>query len=123
MPTKIMLFARILLGLIFLVFGLNGFFHFIPAQLSTAGSEYMTGFVQTPFYILLKATEVITSLLLLVNFFTPLALIILAPISINILVFHIFYEAKTIPLAIAIIILQLLVAYGRKDCFKPLLRK
>jgi len=123
MPTKIMLFGRIILGLIFLIFGLNGFFQFIPIKMNPEAMEFFAALTATPFFIFLKSTEVIVGLMLIFNFFVPLALIILAPISINILLFHLFVDRSILPLAIAIVIIHMLEAYGRREAYRSLFRR
>ena len=88
----LILVARILLGLMFTVFGLNFFFHFIPqpppppAAGAFAGAMFATGYL----FNLLKVLEVLSGLALLSGFFVPLALAVLAPIIVNILFFHAF---------------------------------
>ncbi|MEP7053586.1 MAG: DoxX family protein, partial [Pseudomonadota bacterium] len=95
--SKLPSVARVLLGLTFFVFGLNGFLHFIPqpapppAAGAFAGAMMATGY----FFPLLKATEVLAGALLLGNRYVPLALAVLAPVIINIVAFHLFLEPPT----------------------------
>ncbi len=116
--------ARILLGLIFFVFGLNGFFNFIPsppppeAAMKFFGAMMGTGY----FFPLLKATEVIAGLALLTNFFVPLALIILAPIIVNIFFFHYFLAPEGLLVAVAVVSLELFLAHTYRAVFKILFR-
>lgn len=89
--NKAQLVARILLGLIFTVFGLNGFLNFLPmppmpeAAGAFAGALAATGYM----FPLIKGIEVITGLMLLAGFQVPFALLLLAPIVVNILAFHV----------------------------------
>ena len=88
--------ARILLGLVFFVFGLNGFFQFIPPP-PTPMPERATAFLGAMmgagyFLPLLAGTQTIAGALLLANRFVPLALIVLAPVIVNIIAFHLFLE-------------------------------
>ena len=71
--------GRVLLGLVFFVFGLNGFFNFIPVPpMPEKAVTFMTGLMSSHYFLpLLKATEVICGALLLSGFFVPLALVIL----------------------------------------------
>src|SRR5438876_10334451 len=84
--------ARLFLGLVFTVFGLNFFLHFLPTPPLTpragafAGALFATGYL----FPLLKITEVVAGLLLLSNRFVPLALAVLAPVVINVVGFHLF---------------------------------
>src|SRR6188768_3359686 len=82
--------ARILLGLVFFVFGLNGFLHFLPQPpMSGPPADFIGAlFVSGYMFPLIKGTEVIASILLLTNRFVPLALAVLAPVVVNIVAFH-----------------------------------
>jgi uncharacterized membrane protein YphA (DoxX/SURF4 family) len=117
--------ARILLGLIFFVFGLNGFLQFIPQPpLPDEAMKFMMGLMAAPYFFpLLKATEVIAGLLLLSNCFVPLALILLAPISLQIFLFHVALAPAGTAMAVVIIILGLYLAWTRKDSYKSVLSK
>lgn len=89
---KIAMVSRYLLGLIYFVFGLNGFLNFIPVPKDAfpeAAMQFMTGLMGSGYFFpFLKGTEVVCGLLLLAGLWCPLALIILAPITINIILFH-----------------------------------
>ena len=85
--------ARLLLGLIFFVFGLNGIFNFIPAPavMPQAALDYFGALMATKFFMpLLIATEIICGALLLARVASPLALVILAPVTLNIMLTHVF---------------------------------
>ncbi len=92
MKSKIQLASIYLLGLIYFVFGLNGFLEFIPAPkdpMPEGAMALMNGFMASKYmFPFIKGTEVIGGLLLLSGFWRPVALIILAPITLNILAFH-----------------------------------
>lgn len=110
MPTV----ARILLGLMFFVFGLNGFLNFIPTPTQIpekaaafAGALMATGY----FFPFLKGVEVLCGLLLLVGAFVPLALIVLAPIVINIVLFHAFLEPSGLPVTLVISVLMIYLSF------------
>ncbi len=113
--------TRLLLGLIFTVFGLNGFLHFLPTPAPEgAAAEFMGGLAATGYFFpLLKGTEVAPGLLLLANRCVPLALVILAPITINILAFH-KLAPEGLPLALGITALHLAVAWFERAAFRPL---
>ena len=115
--------ARYLMGLVFFVFGLNGFLNFIhqppppPAAGAFAGALFASGY----FFPLLKSTEVISGALLLGNRYVPLALTLLAPIVVNIFAFHAFLEPSGLPIAILVIALEIFLAWSYRDAFKPML--
>lgn len=116
--------ARVLLGLIFVVFGLNGFFNFIPApEMSEAAGSLMGAFVATGYFmIVVKLVEVTSGLMILTGRFLPLGLILLAPVSVNILLFHIFLDTAGLPMALFIIIAQLFLAWEYRDSFSGVLQ-
>ena len=114
--------ARLLLGLIFAIFGLNGFLHFIPMPPPEGvAAEFMGGLAATGYFFpLMAATQVAVGLALLANRFTPLALIILAPITIQIVAFH-SIAPDGMPLALLVIALHLGLAWNYRSVFSPLL--
>jgi putative oxidoreductase len=122
--TKIEMGARIILGLIFLIFGLNGFLNFIPMPPPPENMmKFMMGMMETGYFMpLLKGAEVICGILLLANIFVPLALIILAPICLNIFLVHAFMAPDGLPMAIAILILGGAIAWARFDKFSEILK-
>jgi uncharacterized membrane protein YphA (DoxX/SURF4 family) len=124
MTSKLRTVARILLGLIFFVFGLNGFLHFIPQPPPTGTTATFVGGLAATgyFFPLLKAVEVISGLLLLLNRFVPLALVMLAPIVVNILAFHAVLAPSGLPLALLVLVLELGLARAYRASFAPLLR-
>src|SRR5438445_167939 len=86
--------ARILLGIVFLVFGANYFLHFIPAGPPPERAlGFIMGHVGSGYFLpLLKVTEIVAALFLLSNRFVPLALAVLAPIVVNVVAFHVFLD-------------------------------
>jgi putative oxidoreductase len=82
--------ARFLLGFIFLVFGLNGFLHFIPSSPPSGTAGQFVGALFVSHYLVpIFLLQVISAVLLLINRYVPLALTLLAPIIVNILLIHI----------------------------------
>ena len=109
------LIARLLMGLTFFVFGLNGFLRFIPAPPPTGLAGQFAGILFTShLYVVIFAVQVIGGLLLLVNRFVPLALIILGPVIVNIFFFHLFMAPSGLPLAIVVVALWVIVAMRNK---------
>ncbi len=92
--SKAVLGARLALGLIFTIFGLNGFFHFIPLPEMSEGANGFLGALAATGYMLplIKITEIGCGVLLLFGRWVPLALTVLAPVVLNIVLFHVFLE-------------------------------
>lgn len=90
MLSKVTVGTRVLLGLIYFVFGLNGFLNFIPVPPMPENIvSFMTALMNTGYFMpVLKGTEVIGGAMLLTGIGAPLALVILAPITIQIFLFH-----------------------------------
>jgi putative oxidoreductase len=110
------LIARLLLGIIFLVFGLNGFLQFIPMPPPTGvAAQFFGAIFASHYYIVIFAVQVLGGLLLLVNRFVPLALVILGPVIVNIFFFHTLMAPAGIPLAILVVILWAIVAVRNKQ--------
>jgi putative oxidoreductase len=112
--NKLPTITRVLLGLIFFVFGLNGFLNFIPVPPDLPeGLKAFTGGLMASryFFPFLKGTEVICGLLLLSGAFVPLALVVLAPIIINIFLTHAFLAPSGLPMAVVIGALEIYLAF------------
>lgn len=115
--------ARIFLGLVFTVFGLNGFLNFLPApELPGPGGAFIAGLAATGYmFPLIKGTEVVAGLMLLGNRFVPLALTLLAPVTVNIFLFHAIL-VPGVGLPLVIIAAQLGLAYAHRDAFRSMLK-
>ncbi len=96
---KLPTIARIFLGLIFFIFGLNGFLMFItPPPMSQGAMNLMMSFVESGYLLpFVKLTEVVCGALLLSGLFVPLALVMLAPIVLNIVALHLFLDPNGLP--------------------------
>lgn len=117
-----MLIARILLGLMFLVFGLNFFLHFIPMQTPPGlAGQYMGALFLSHYALAIGALQAIGGALLLSGVYVPLALTILGPIIVNILLFHIFMAPKGIPPGLLAAVLWFVVFYGYRKAFAGIL--
>jgi uncharacterized membrane protein YphA (DoxX/SURF4 family) len=115
--------ARILLGLVFTVFGLNGFLNFLPPpELPEAAVPFMTGLASTGYFFpLLKLVEVVAGIFLLAGLFVPLALILLAPIVVNIAMFHFLLAPGEWWMGVLVVVLEIIVARGYWDSFSGVL--
>lgn len=110
--------ARFLLGGLFLTFGLNGFFHFIPMPPPTGvAAEFMGALFASRYWTIIFGTQVLGGFLLLINRFVPLALALLGTIIANIVLFHIFMAPAGLPLAAIVVVLWLIVALRNKQYF------
>jgi putative oxidoreductase len=116
--------ARYLLGLVFLVFGVNGFLHFIPMQpMPGAAGQFMGAIYGTGYLTVIFLLEVVSALLLLSGFYVPLGLVLIAPVIVNILLFHLFLAPAGIPLALVMVILWVLTALSVKSAFAGILQQ
>lgn len=113
--------CRLLLGLIFFVFGLNGLLHFIPMPLPEGDALTWFGIMAKHDWMNFVAVEqLIAGLLLLVGRFVPLALALLAPVIVNILLYHALLWPHGYAPALLVLLLELflLAVYWRS--FAPL---
>src|SRR6266702_1662600 len=112
------LIARILLGLLFAVFGLNGFLHFIPQPPPTGlAGQYIGALFVSHYLVVVFLLELIGGLLLLANRFVPLALVLLGPVIVNILLFHASLAPEGLPMAFFATVLWLVVFAGVRSAF------
>ena len=115
--------ARYLASLIFLVFGLNGFLHFIPLPPpGGVAGQFMGALFASHYVTLIFGLQVMAAVLLLVNRFVPLALAILAPVIVNILAFHALMAPSGLPLALFVVVLWTLIFVDVRTAFAPLLQ-
>jgi len=114
---------RILFGLIFLIFGLNLFLQFLPQPpMPPAAGEFFGALAKTGYFIpMLGATQVISGALLLTGIAVPLALVLLAPVIMNILLFHLFLAPDGLPLALIVVALEVILAWMHRDAYGPLI--
>jgi putative oxidoreductase len=112
------LVARILLGLMFLVFGLNGFLNFLPMPMPPGAAGEYVGLLFTSHYLhVVFFLEVLGGALLLSGQFVPLALVVLGPVVFNILLFHTFLFPAGFPPALLATLLWFIVFYGVRRAF------
>ena len=113
--------ARYLAGFIFLVFGLNGFLHFIPfPPPSGVAGQFMGALFASHYVTFIFALQILAGVLLLANRFVPLALAILAPVIVNILAPHALMAPAGLPLALFVAILWTLIFADVRTAFLPL---
>ena len=117
--------GRLLMGLLFFVFGLNGFLNFIPppstpmpeGAVAFGGALMMTGYMMP----LIKGTELLVGALLLANCFVPLALALIAPVIVNIIAYHVFLAPDGMVLTLVILALEVYLAWAYRKAFRPML--
>jgi putative oxidoreductase len=116
--------ARVLLGLIFLVFGSNAFLNFIPMPPPPPGlaGDYTKVFLASGYVYFIGGFQVIASLLILIGRFVPLGLTILGGIIVNIWIFHILMAPEGLPPAIVVTILELFLLWRYRDAFQGIMR-
>jgi uncharacterized membrane protein YphA (DoxX/SURF4 family) len=117
------LVARYLLGLIFLVFGANGFLHFIPMPPPPGvAGQFLGALFVSHVLVVVFLLELIPAILLLVGRYVPLALVLLGPVIVNIVLFHAFMAPSGLPLATVVVILWLLTAWSVRSAFEGIFR-
>jgi putative oxidoreductase len=112
------LIARYLLGLGFTVFGLNGFLHFLPQPpLDGPAGQYLAVMSVTHYMAPVFALQLFGGILLLINRYVPLALTVLAPILVNVLLFHSLMQPAGLPPALLFVVLWFLVFASVRSAF------
>ncbi len=115
--------ARILLGLVFVVFGSNAFIHFMPMPEMTGypaqflGSMAATGYLQA-----VAAFQVVGGLLLLIGRFVPLGLTLLGPVIVNIVMYHAFMDHNGMPIALVVCAIEAFLIWQYRAAFAGVLR-
>ena len=113
--------ARVLLGTVFTVFGLNAFLHFFPnPPVPGLAGQFMGALLGSHYYVIAFGTELIGGTLLLSNRYVPLALTLLGPVIVNILSFHMFLDSKNVAPAIVVTMLWFVVFSQVRSSFAEL---
>jgi hypothetical protein len=113
--------ARYLAGVIFLVFGLNGFLNFIPLPPPGGIAGQFMGALYASHYLwVIFAFQLIAGVLLLVNRYVPLAVAVLAPVIVNILTFHVLMAPSGLPLALFVAVLWTVIFVDARPAFAAL---
>ena len=99
------LLSRLLMGIIYLVFGLNGFLHFIPLPpMNGKDGALISALINSGYlFSVVKALEVLLGIFLLSGRYIPLTLVVLFPITFNIFLFHLFLNPPGMPIAILLL--------------------
>ena len=113
--------ARVLLGLVFTVFGLNAFLHFFPSPpVPGLAGQFMGALLGSHYYVIAFGTELIGGALLLGNRYVPLALTLLGPVIVNILSFHMFLDSENMAPATVVTVLWFVVFSQMRSSFAGL---
>ena len=113
--------ARVMLGLVFTVFGFNAFLHFLPTPaVPGLAGQFMGALLGSHYYVIAFGTEVIGGALLLSNRYVPLALTLLGPVIVNILSFHMFLDSTNMAPAILVTVLWFVVFSQVRSAFAGL---
>ena len=113
------LIARLLLGLIFVVFGLNAFLQFMPMGPMPTGlaGQFIGALVQSHYMWVVAVLQIIGGVLLLVNRYVPLGLVLLGPVIVNILLYHLLLNPVGMGMAVLVTALWLIVFYWYRGAF------
>ncbi len=118
--------VRVLLGLAFVVFGLNAFLNFIPPpppeDFAPEAMAFSAALMESGYMMpLIGVTQLFVGVCLLINCFVPLALVVLAPFMVNSVAFHIVLEPAGLPMSIVFTVLMLYLAWVHRAAYRPLL--
>ena len=123
---KLTMVIRILLGLIFLASGI-AFFFVTPPPMEGAMATFMAGMAATGyFFYLLKGVEIVCGALLILGLYVPLALVVLAPVVLNIFLVHAFMDPSGLPVPVVLGIFTVYLAFFSPEyspTIKSLFRK
>ncbi len=119
------LIARMFLGLVFFVFGLNHFLLFIPMGPIPAGvaGQFVSAMISSHYMYVVAAIEILGAIPLLINRYVPLGLTLLAPVIVNIVITSVLLEPMGLPIAAVITLLWLLTYYRVRSAFAGLFQQ
>jgi hypothetical protein len=114
-----------LLAAILLLFGLNGFFNFLPMPESPQpASEFFGSLIQSGFMMpLIFGVEIIVGFFLLINRYVPLGLLLFAPIALGILLYHLFLDPAGGIAGYFTFLIEVILLFSYKEVYKPILQK
>ena len=121
MSKKVTMILSLLLGLVLIVFGLNKFLNFMPMPpMEGDAAEFMGALGKAGYFPILGVLEVFIGLLLITKKWTGFALVLLAPLAVNMLIFHFNYDMAGIGAAAVVSILTIALFYANWGRFKSL---
>jgi uncharacterized membrane protein YphA (DoxX/SURF4 family) len=109
----VIVIVRVLLGLMFVVFGSNAFFHFIPMpEMHGQAGAFITALASSGYLYVIAVLQVLGGLCLLLGArFVPLGLTLLGPVIVNIVLYHLFLDTQGLPMAIVVAALALFLLW------------
>ena len=115
--------ARVLLGLVFVVFGSNIFLHFIPMPPPppTLAGDFAKALFLSHYLHVVAVFQIVGGLLLLIGRFVPLGLVLLAPVIVNIDLVHLLMEPSGLPMAALVTLLLIFLVWRYRDAFRGIL--
>ena len=117
------LIVRVLLGLMFVVFGSNAFLHFLPMPpMEGPSGAFIGAMAGTGYLKVIASLQVIGGALLLIGRYVPLGLTLLGPVIVNIVLFHIFLDRNGLPMALVIAALTLFLLARYRSAFAGLVQ-
>lgn len=116
--------VRFIYGLLWTVFGLNYFFHFLQNPTMSEAGQAFSGAIYDTGYLfpLIKIIEISCGIMLLSGLYIPLALILLAPILVGIVSLHIFLNPAGIPMSVILVIMHLALMIRNKEAYSGILK-
>ncbi|MDE2924162.1 MAG: DoxX family protein [Acidobacteriota bacterium] len=117
--------ARILLGLLFVFGGVTGLFELVEQpEVGEEAAAFMGAIMDTGYlWPVIKVTEIVCGVLLILGMFVPLALVVLAPVALNILLFHVFLEPSGLVFGVVLLVLGLYTAHQHRESFSGVLKR
>ena len=113
--------ARILMGVVFVFFGLNGFLQFLKQPLPTGlAGQFLMALFQSRYVWFICSVQIVGGVLLLVNRYVPLALALLGPVIVNIILYHLLLNPAAAQLAVVVTILWFFLFYRYRANFSGL---
>ena len=125
MNSKFTTITRRLLGLLLIVFGSNKFWHFIPlSHPSGSASHFLNSLTAAGYFFpIVGALEILIGMMLLMKLWDAFALILMTPITVNILLFHLFLDIPGLGIAILVAALNGILIYKNRKIYSPLFIK
>ena len=116
--------VRTLMGLLFLFASISVLFNLVPQPELTGNTKiFMDGMIASGYLLTFtKVTELVCGVAFVTGYFVPLAAIIISPVILNILFFHIFVDNAGLPVAIFLVLANSFLGYAYWYAFKPLFK-